>query len=159
MNCTRKSQIAPPNVIEIANESVYGTHSRMLSKLDFRVQMDAKSTQLKNESKSELFSAPAHVQDSAKRKTINAFEVRLMVQFRVHLTMHLELYPKVHFKIYIKRHKKGELDNALKGALQVALKLHVLLQLSMHKSIPNDSIKGEFEDASKISFYGAHKTA
>ena len=43
--------------------------------------------------------------------------------------------------------EKGELDNALKGALQVALKLHVFLQLSMHKSIPNDSIKGEFEDA------------
>ena len=37
--------------------------------------------------------------------------------------------------------------------------LHVFLQLSMHKSIPNDSIKGEFEDASKISFYGALKTA
>ena len=37
----------------------------------------------------------------------------------------------------------------------------------MHKSIPNDSIKGEIEDtcyatlegASKISFYGALKTA
>ena len=119
----------------------------MLSKMDLRVQMDAKSAQLKNESKSELFSAPAHVQENAKRKTINAFEVRLMVQFRVHLIMHLELYPKVHFKIYIKMHEKGELDNALKGALQVALKLHVFLQLSMHNSIPNDSIRGEFEDA------------
>ena len=94
MKCTRKSQIAPPNVIEIANESVYGTHLRMLSKMDLRVQMDAKSALLKNESKSELFSAPAHVQDSAKRKTINAFEVRLMVQFRVHLIIHLEFVPK-----------------------------------------------------------------
>ena len=65
----------------------------------------------------------------------------------------------MHFKIYMKMLEKGELDNALKGALQVALKLHVFLQLSMHKSIPNDSIKGEFEDASKISFYGALKTA
>ena len=47
--------MAPPNVIEIANERVYGMHLRMLSKIDLRVQMDAKSDQLKNKSKSEIF--------------------------------------------------------------------------------------------------------
>ena len=46
------------NVIEIAYERVYGTQLRMLSKMDLRVQMYAKSGQLKNESKSEIFSAP-----------------------------------------------------------------------------------------------------
>ena len=49
-----------PDVTEIANESVYETHLRMLSKMVLRVQMDAKSGQLKNVSKSELFSAPGH---------------------------------------------------------------------------------------------------
>ena len=131
----------------------------MLSKMDLRVQMDAKSAQLKNESKSELFSAPADAQESAKRTAINAFELRLMAQFRVHLTMHLELYLKVYFKIYVKMHKKVDPDNALKGALQVALKLHLFLLLSMYKSLTNDSIKGEIEGASKISFYGALRTA
>ena len=41
----------PPNVIEISNESVYGTHLRMLSKMNLSVQMNEKSAQLKNESK------------------------------------------------------------------------------------------------------------
>ena len=131
----------------------------MLSKMDIRLQMDAKSAQLKNESKSELFSAPADAQESAKRTAINAFELRLMAQFRVHLTMHLELYLKVYFKIYVKMHKKVDRDNALKGALQVALKLHLFLLLSMYKSLTSDSIKGEIEGASKISFYGALRTA
>ena len=63
----------------------------MISQMDLRVQMYAKSAQLKNESKGELFSAPVDGQESAKRTTINAFEVRLMVQFRMHLIMHLEL--------------------------------------------------------------------
>ena len=52
-NYTTKSQIAPrKDVIEIANESVYGMHLRMLLKMDLRVQMDAKSGQLKIESMS-----------------------------------------------------------------------------------------------------------
>ena len=37
----------------------------MLSKTDVRVQMDAKSGQLKNDSKIEHFSAPGDVQESA----------------------------------------------------------------------------------------------
>ena len=73
--------------------------------------------------------------------------------------MHLELYLKVYFKIYVKMHKKVDPDNALKGALQVALKLHLFLLLPMYKSLPNDSIKGEIEGASKISYYGALRTA
>ena len=37
-----------------------------------RVQMDAQSGQLKNESKSEIFSAPGNVQESVNGTTINA---------------------------------------------------------------------------------------
>ena len=70
----------------------------MLSKMDLRLQMDTKFAQLKNERKSKLFSASADAQDS-DRTAINAFEVRMMVQFIVHLIMHLVLYPEVHFKI------------------------------------------------------------
>ena len=70
----------------------------MHSKMDLRVQVDAKSGQLKNESKSEIFSATGDTQESAKRRTINAFDVRLMVQFRMHLIIHLELHLKLHFK-------------------------------------------------------------
>ena len=66
----------------------------MLSKMNLTVQMDAKSTQLKNESKC---TAPGDAQDSTNGTTINAFEVRLMIQFRVHLIIHLELHLKVHF--------------------------------------------------------------
>ena len=40
------------DVTEIANESVYGAHLRMLFKMDVREQMDAKSGQLKIESMS-----------------------------------------------------------------------------------------------------------
>ena len=72
-------QIAPPNVIEIANESVYGMHLRMLSKMDLSVQMNAKSAQFENENKSEHFSAPADAQESTNGTTINAFEVCLMI--------------------------------------------------------------------------------
>ena len=79
----------------------------MLSKMDISVQMDEKFAQLKNESKIELFSAPADAQESENGTTLNAFEVRLMIQFRVHLIIHLKLYLKVHFKIYIKMRKKG----------------------------------------------------
>ena len=81
----------------------------MLSKMDLRVQMVAKSHQLKNESKSEIFSAHVDAKESAKGTTINVFDVSLMVQFRVHLIIHLELHLKVHFKIYIKVQKKVHL--------------------------------------------------
>ena len=52
-NYTTKSLIAlRKDETEIANESVYGTHLRMFFKMDLRVQMDAKSGQLKIESMS-----------------------------------------------------------------------------------------------------------
>ena len=41
--------VAPKDVIEIANESVYGTHLRIPLKIDLRMQMDAKFGQLKIE--------------------------------------------------------------------------------------------------------------
>ena len=107
---TAKLQKAPPkDVIEIANESVYGTHLRMLLKIDVRVQMDAKSGQLKIESMSE----------SANGKTIKAFDVRLMIQFRVHLMIHLELHLDA---------QKGAPDVALKGTLLVGLELLLFMQ-------------------------------
>ena len=56
----------------------------MLSKMDLKLQIDAKSGQLKNKSKSEVFSAPGDPQESANRTAINAFDMRLMVKFRVH---------------------------------------------------------------------------
>ena len=71
--------------------------------------MDAKSGQLKNESKSEIFSAPGDAQESANGTTINMFNVRLMVQFRMHLIIHTELHLKLHFKIYIKMNKNVHL--------------------------------------------------
>ena len=71
--------------------------------------MDAKSGQLKNESKSEIFSAPGDAQESANGTTINMFDVRLMVQFRIHLIIHTELHLKLHFKIYIKMNKNVHL--------------------------------------------------
>ena len=81
----------------------------MLSKMDLTVKMDVKSGQLKNESKSEIFSALGNAQESANGTTINAFYVRLIIQFRVYLIIHLELHLKMHFKIYIKVHKKVHL--------------------------------------------------
>ena len=56
-NYTRKSETALSNLIKIANESVHGTHLGMFSKMDFRVQINEKYRQLKNENKSEIFSA------------------------------------------------------------------------------------------------------
>ena len=41
--------------------------------------MDAKSGQLKNESKRNIFSAPGDVQESVNGTTINALDVRLML--------------------------------------------------------------------------------
>ena len=70
----------------------------MLSKMDLRVQMDAKSVQIKNESETEIFSAPGKAQKFVSGTTISVFDVRLMVQFRVHLIIHLELHLKVHLR-------------------------------------------------------------
>ena len=74
----------------------------MISKMDLRVQMNGKSGQLKNESKSDDFRASDDAQESANGTTINVFDVRLMVQCRVHLIIR-------HFKIYIKVFKKVHL--------------------------------------------------
>ena len=101
----------------------------MLLKMDLRVRMDAKSGQLKIETMSE----------SANRKKINSFEVRLIIQFKVHLKIHLELHLKMNFNIYIhKDAHKGAPDVALKGTILFALELHLLMQFSMHKSVHND---------------------
>ena len=130
-NYATKSLIAPPkDVIEVTNESVYGTHMRILLKMNLRVQMDAKSGKLKVESMSE----------SVNGKTINAFEVRLMIQFRVQLVIYLELHLKANFNIYIyKDAQEGAPYVALKGTFLVPLELHLFMQLSMHKSVQNDS--------------------
>ena len=99
-------------------------------KMDLRVQMDANSGQSKIESMSE----------SANGKTINAFEVCLMIQFRVPLITNLELHLNVNFNTYIyKDAQESAPDVALKGTPPVALELHLLMELSMHKSVQNDS--------------------
>ena len=98
------------------------------------MQMDAKSSQLKNESKNELFSAFDDAQESANGTVINVFEVCLMMIIR------LEMHLKMHFKLYIKMHKKVHQKVKQKGKLQVALELHLFMQLSMHKSVQNDSV-------------------
>ena len=111
-------QIAPlRDAIKITNEIVYGTHSKMLLKMELRVQMNAKSRQLKNESKIDLFSEPGDAHEKANRTAINAFEVGLMIKYRLHLIKHLKLHSKMHFKSYIKMHKKGIPEIAVKGAL------------------------------------------
>ena len=78
------SHIALPNLIEIANKSVYGMHLGMLSKKYFRVQMDAKSRKLKNESKMKVrvnfFSTPVDAPESGNETTKNAFKLRLTIQ-------------------------------------------------------------------------------
>ena len=74
------------------------------------MQTDGKLGQLKNESKTEMFSIPGDAQESASGTTINVFDVSLMVQFRLHMIIHLELQLKVHFKIYIKVHKSCTRD-------------------------------------------------
>ena len=82
----------------------------MLLKMDLMVQIDAKSDQLKNESKSEIFSVPVDAQESGNETIINAFEVvSLIIQYWVQLIMPLELHLKVHFTIYIKLDKKVHL--------------------------------------------------
>ena len=82
--------------------------------MDLRVLMDPKSSQLKNQSRSEIFNVPGNAQEIVNGTTINAFDVRLVVQFRVRLIIHLALHLKVHFKIYIK---------CTKGAKKVQKKL------------------------------------
>ena len=78
--------------------------------------------------------------ESSNGETINAFEVRLMVQFRVDLILHLELHLKANFNIYVyKDEQEGTPDVALKRKLLVALEVHLFLQLSMHKRVQNDS--------------------
>ena len=78
-------------------------HLTMNLKMGSRVQMNAISCQLKNQSKSEFSISRGYAQDSANRTTTNAFEVRLMIQYLVQLLIHLELHVKVHFKICTKR--------------------------------------------------------
>ena len=82
---------SPKDQIKVANDSVYGTHLRMILKMDSKVQTDTKSGQLKNE-KSALFSPSGDAQESTNRTMTNAFEVRLMIQLMVQMITHLELY-------------------------------------------------------------------
>ena len=63
--------------------------------------MDAKFGQLKNESKSELFS---DAQKSANGTTINAFEVSFMKNMELHLKVHLKIYIKMQRKVCLRLH-------------------------------------------------------
>ena len=60
--------------------------------------------------------------ESANGKTINAFVVRLIMQFRVHLIIHLELHLKVNFNVNINNDaQEGAPDVALKGTFASAI--------------------------------------
>ena len=110
---------------DIANESVCGMHLKMLSKM---VLMDAKSGQLKTEKNIELFSAPGDVQESANRTTVNAFQVRLMIQLRVSPDNTPGVVPKGALQDLYKDAQKGAPEEELKGALQVLLELNLFMQ-------------------------------
>ena len=88
----------------------------MLSKMDLSGQMNAKSSEVKNESTSELFSAPGDAQESANGATTNAFELRLMVQFYDNTP---GIAPKG--AIPPKIPPNGGTDGALEGTLHVGL--------------------------------------
>ena len=92
-------------------------------KMGSRVQMNARSCQLKNQSKSEFSISRGYAQDSANRTTTNAFEVRLMIQYLVQLLIHLEL----HVKCTSRYAQKDPPEVALKGALPVGLELHLFM--------------------------------
>ena len=79
--------------------------------MDLRVQIDAKSGQLKIESMSR----------SANGKTINALDT-------------IRGVPDIY-----KDAQQSAPDVALKGTLLVALGLHVFMQLSMHTNVQDDS--------------------
>ena len=72
----------------------------MLSKMDLRGQMDAKSGELKNESRSKLFSAPGDAQESANGTTTNAFEIWLMVEFKMSFKIYIKMHKKVHLRMH-----------------------------------------------------------
>ena len=90
--------------------------------------MDAKSGQLKTESNIELFSAPGDVQESANRTTVNAFQVRLMIQLRVSPDNTPGVVPKGALQDLYKDAQKGAPEDELKGALQVLLELNWFMQ-------------------------------
>ena len=67
---TKSKMASPKDVSEIAHESVYGTHLRMLLKM----LTDPISGILKREGKSALSSATGHGQGSSNGTTLNEFE-------------------------------------------------------------------------------------
>ena len=104
-NYTTKSQIAlPKDVTEIANERVYATPLSMLFKMDLRVQMDAKSGQLKIESMSSgvplkgeliIFNniyIHKHAQEGAPD---GALKGTLLVAIELHVFMQLSMHKSV----------------------------------------------------------------
>ena len=82
------SQIAPPkDVTEIANERVYGTHLRMLLKMNLRLQIDAKSAQLKIESMSSGVAWKGAHKGAQEGASNVALKVTLLVALELHLFM------------------------------------------------------------------------
>ena len=62
--------------------------------------MDAKSGELKNESKSKRFSTPGDAQESANGTTTNAFEMWLMVEFKMSFKIYIKMQKKVHLRMH-----------------------------------------------------------
>ena len=95
---------------------------RMLLKIDLRVQMYEKCGQLKVESMSE----------SANGKTINAFEVPLMIQFKLHLIISLELHLKLN--LHLKVHLSVQSTTPLRTHLKICLMVYFEIHIKMHKT-------------------------
>ena len=68
-NTQKKTQIAPPNVTEIADGRVW-THLRMSSKNGLKCANKCKMWPIKNESKTKDFSAPGDAHDNANGTTM-----------------------------------------------------------------------------------------
>ena len=96
--------------------------------MDLRVQIDAKSGQLKIESMSR----------SANGKTINALDTTRGVPDNTPGVVPKGELQYLYIYIY-KDAQESAPDVALEGTLLVALGLHVFMQLSMHTSVQDDS--------------------
>ena len=86
------------DVIEIANESLYGTLLRILEKIyknGVKGANACKICRLKKKVRVKVL-VQLVMHKRVKTSTINAFEVGLMMRYRVYLIIHLESHLKMH---------------------------------------------------------------
>ena len=119
--------------------------------------MDAKSGQLKNESKSQPFTAPCDAQETTNESTINVFEVVLDSTAKGAPNNTPGIAPKGALQYLYKDVQKGAPENVLKDT--VATELQLLMQLPLHKGLQNSSIKGEIDETLYTALEGATKVS